>query len=197
MYEVVTTINEAGVAFDRAREMAPENAEARAPERPSLLKDLLNLVTKISFVILVFVLLFTFIFGISRYQDPAMAPAIKDGDLVVYHRYTKAGYQPRDPIVLEVGGQTQVRRVVAVEGDMVDINEDGLLINGALQQEREIYEKTERYVEGVDFPLVVPVGEVFVLGDSRVGSQDSRIYGCVKIEDTKGKVMTVIRRRGI
>ena len=73
----------------------------------------------------------------------------------------------------------------------------GLLINGSLQQEQEIYQKTERYQEGGEFPLTVPEGQVFVLGDSRSGATDSRIYGSVEIEDTLGKVMTVIRRRSI
>jgi len=162
-----------------------------------LLKDLLVLLTKIALIVLVFVILSTFVFGIIRYGEPAMAPAIKDGDLVVYSRFVQNGYQARDAIVLKADGQWQVRRVIATAGDRVDITEDGLLINGALQQEPEIFQKTERYLDGGEFPLVVPEGQVFVLGDSRDGAADSRIYGCVKTDETLGKVMTVIRRRGI
>jgi signal peptidase I len=126
-----------------------------------------------------------------------MSPAIKDGDLVMFYRYTKSGYQPRDVIVLDYNGQKQVRRVIATAGDVVDIVDDKLKINGATQQEDGIYQKTERYQDGVDFPLVVPEGQVFVLSDSRVGAIDSRIYGCVEIDDTLGKVMAVLRRRSI
>jgi len=165
--------------------------------RPSLWKDLLLLLLKIVAITLAFVLLFTFLFGAIRYQDPAMGPAIKDGDLVIFNRYTPSGYLQHDAVALEVDGQKQVRRVIATEGDTVDITEDGLFINGALQQERGIYEKTERYEEGVNFPVTVPRGQIFVLGDSREGATDSRIYGTVKVEDTLGKVMTVIRLRGI
>ena len=162
-----------------------------------LLNDLLMLLAKVALIVLVFTLLFTFVFGIVRYGEPSMAPAIKDGDLVLFNRYVQSGYQVRDAIVLEVDGLTHVRRVVATAGDSVDITEEGLLINGSLQQEHEIYQKTERYQEGGEFPLTVPEGQVFVLGDSRAGATDSRIYGCVEISGTKGKVMTVIRRRGI
>ena len=160
-------------------------------------KDLLALFLKIISIVLVFVLLFTFLFGIVRYRDPSMAPAVKDGDLVIFHRYNSAGYRPQDAVVLRFNGQIQVRRVVAMAGDTVDITESGLVINGALQQELEIYQKTERYEAGVDFPLTVPEGQVFLLGDSRRDATDSRIYGCVNWKDTYGKVMAVIRRRSI
>jgi signal peptidase I len=169
----------------------------RVSQIPSVWKDLLFLLIKIAMIVMAFVVLFTFLFGIMRYPEPSMAPAIKDGDLVVFHRYTKSGYLPQDAVVLEHNGLRQVKRVVATAGDKVDITEDGLVINGALQQESGIYQKTERYQEGIGFPLAVPEGQVFVLGDSRAGATDSRVYGCVKIEDTLGKVMAVIRRRSI
>ena len=162
-----------------------------------LLKDLITLFVKIALIALVFVTLSTFVFGIARYEEPSMAPAVKDGDLVFFNRYAADGYQARDAIALKPGGSMQVRRVVATAGDRVDITVDGLVINGALQQEPGIYQKTERYQDGAEFPLTVPEGQVFVLGDNRKGAEDSRIYGCVKIEDTLGKVMTVIRLRGI
>lgn len=160
-------------------------------------KDLVFLFVKIGVIALVFVLLFTFLFGLTRYEEPSMAPAIKDGDLVVFYRYTASGYQSQDVTVLDFQGERQARRVVAVAGDTVDITEDGLVVNGALQQEPEIYQETKRYEKGAAFPLTVPEGEVFVLGDSREGAADSRVYGCVSVDDTLGKVMLVLRRRNI
>ena len=162
----------------------------------TLINELIFLLLKISFIVLIFVLLFTFLYGAVRYSDPSMSPAIKDGDLVFFYRYTKKGYLPQDVIVINKIGR-QIRRVIAIEGDIVDITDDGLIINGAIQQEPEIFKITYKYNEGTIFPLTVPQGEVFVLADSRVGAMDSRIYGCVNIKDTLGKVMTVIRRRGI
>jgi len=153
-----------------------------------IIQDLLLLLAKIGFIVLIFVVLTTFVFGVVRYDEPSMSPAIKDGDLVFFNRHSAGGYQARDAIVLKHGGQTQVRRVVAIAGDHVDITENGLVINGALQQEPEIYQKTERYREGGEFPLIVPEGQVFVLGDSRSGATDSRIYGCVETEETPGCV---------
>ena len=173
------------------------NLKTPAEKKSSIWKDLLFLFIKIASIVLALLLLFTFLYGVTRYQDPSMAPALKNGDLIVFYRYYGAGYLPQDVIVLDYNGQRQARRVVASAGDTVDITDAGLLVNGALQQEPEIYQKTERYQEGVSFPLTVPEGHIFVLGDSRTGAADSRIYGCVQIEDTLGKVMTVIRRRGV
>jgi signal peptidase I len=185
--------------MERQNEKPPSEYNIRrvyAPAAP-VWKELLFFVLKIASIIAVGAVLFTFMFGFLRYQEPHMDPAIKDGDMVIFHRYTKTGYLPRDAIVFSVGGKQQVRRVVATAGDTVDITEQGLVINGALQQEPDIHQKTERYTDGVSFPLTVPENQVFVLGDSRDGAEDSRIYGCVKIENTMGKVMAVIRQRSI
>jgi signal peptidase I len=162
-----------------------------------LWKDLLFLLIKIAAIAAVVLAMFTFLFGIIRYADPSMDPAIKDDDLVLYYRHVRSGYHAHDPVVVEFEGHLQVRRVVAVAGDVVDITDSGLFINGSLQQEPQVHQPTERYENGVDFPLTVPEGQVFVLGDARLGATDSRIYGCVAIDDTLGKVMMVIRHRGI
>lgn len=163
---------------------------------PPVWMELLYLILRIASVLLIFAALFTFVFGAVRYDEPSMAPMIKDGDLVVYYRYTD-GYIAQDVVMLEFEGKKQARRVVASAGDVVDIEGGGLIVNGARLQELEIYQRTERYEEGVAFPLTVPEGCVFVLGDSRQDATDSRIYGCVRLEDTLGKVMAVLRRRGI
>ncbi len=164
--------------------------------KPPLAVDIMCLLWKILMTAGIFCGMFAFVFGILRVNDRAMFPSMKDGDLVVFYRYDK-NYIATDAVVLKQKGEKQVRRVVAVAGDTVDINENGLLINGALQQENGIYEKTQRYTQGIEFPITLKEDEIFVLGDGRENSTDSRIYGTVKISDTYGKVMTIIRHRGI
>jgi len=171
-------------------------ARTEPSAEPSLLQELMFLFAKTAAIIFVFVLIFTFMFGLCRYPDASMVPAVKDGDLVMFYRLDKE-YVAQDTLVLEFEGQKQVRRVVAVAGDTVDITEEGLLVNGALQQEKEIYMATERYEEGVEFPYIVGEGEVFVLGDRRENASDSRIYGAVKNKDTLGEVMLILRWRNV
>lgn len=166
------------------------------PAQPSLLMEILFLLMKIAVIVLAFILVFTFMFGLCRNPDASMVPAVKDGDLVMFYRLDK-DYVFQDMVVLEFKEKKQVRRVLATAGDTVDITEDGLLVNGALLQEQGIYSPTKRYEAGVEFPLTIGEGEVFVLGDSRENGTDSRIYGAVRIKDTLGKVMLILRWRDV
>ena len=173
-------------------------AKLRGLIKPNgILRDLLFLLLKIAVIVAVFALMFTFLFGIMRYPEPSMDPSVKDRDLVIFYRYTKAGYAQGDVIALKYNGQGQTRRVVARAGDTVDITDDGLIVNGAVQQEPGIAGETVRYDSGIIFPLTVPEGQVFVLADNRAGATDSRIYGPVRVKDTNGKVMALIRIRNI
>ena len=159
-------------------------------------QDILHLLLKIAIILMALFLLFTFMFGLHRTTDISMKPAVKEGDLVIFYRLDKK-YVASDAIVLEHEGKKQVRRVVAVAGDVVDITENGLMINGSLVQEEHIYEDTLRYTNGALLPITVGPDQVFVLGDGRKDSVDSRLYGVVNVKDTLGKIMTVIRRRNI
>jgi len=165
-------------------------------ERYPVIWELGSLVAKISIICLVFVLIFTFIYGLHRNADRDMAPMIKDGDIVLFYRLGSS-YSIGDLVLLNFQGERQVRRIVAKAGDTVDITEDGLFINGALHHELEIFEKTGRYADGIDFPITVGEGQVFLLGDARQNATDSRIYGPVNTDDTLGTAITVIRRRSL
>lgn len=182
--------------LQRSREPPQEPETDAPPPQPPLWKEVLLLLGKIAAICLAFLLLFTFLFGLYRNADSDMTPAVKDGDLVIFYRLDKR-YIAGDVLVLEFEGKKQVRRVVATAGDTVDITEEGLMINGAIQQEPDIYFATYRYERGTGFPVTLGEGQVFVLGDHRINATDSRVYGVVDIQDTLGKVMAVFRRRGI
>lgn len=151
---------------------------------------------KIIVIAFIFLLIFSFIFGVHIVSGRDMNPFIRDGDIVLYYRLNQH-MQASDVIVFEQDNELEVRRIVAVSGDTVNIDQNGLMVNGAYVNEKDIYENTDRYASGIDFPVTLPEGYVFVLGDSREYSKDSRIYGCIKEKNIYGKVTTVIRRRNI
>ena len=160
----------------------------------SVLSDILLLLLKILIVILLFVLLFTFLFGATRYNDVAMEPNIKSGDLVIYSRVDK-DFDVGQEAALKYQGKTQVMRVVATAGDTVDMLPDGFAVNGVIQKEPNPQKQTLPYTEGVTFPITLKKGEIFLLGDDRENSADSRVYGAVQQDDTLGKVLNIVRRR--
>lgn len=166
----------------------------KAHNQTSLLQDIVFLLLKIAIILLCFILLFTFIFGLFQDQDGYMHPTVKCGDLVIFYRLDKI-YKAGDAVVIRNDDKYQVLRVAAVEGDTVDISSDGLIINGSLQLETDIYEETPLYEEGATFPLQVGEGKIFLLGDARESAVDSRIFGAVDVNKTAGKVSMIIRRR--
>ena len=175
------------------KEVPDEIKPVEVKRKPTtLLSDIVFLAGKITMIALSILLLFMFVFGIVQVDDLSMVPAMRDGDIVLFQRFGN-NLIATDAVVVRYEKQTQIRRVIAVAGDTVDITDRGLLINGLAQHESHIFEETTQLPEGIDFPLVVPEGEVFVMGDARARSRDSRIYGTVPIDDILGAVVTVIR----
>ncbi len=163
-------------------------------KQPSTAEELIFLVAKILIAAVLCAVLFLFVFGIHRCGDNSMAPAVKHGDLAFYYRLQQ-DYRSSDVVVLEKDNQLQVRRIVAQAGDIVEIGEDGLRVNGYLQQESGIFTETLPYTEGISFPVTLGKDEYFVLGDNRLDAKDSRIYGAVRKEEIKGLLITLLRRR--
>jgi len=176
------------------KKMPKKQKHEPQPKGSSVWRDIGSLGIKIAVIVVIFVLIFTFFYGFQRNSDPDMFPMVKDGDLIMFYRLDK-DYEIGDLLLLKFQGETEVRRVVAKTGDTVDITDEGLIINGALQQEPDIYQKTQRYDDGILFPITVGKGQVFVLGDARKNAADSRVYGSVDTKNTLGTVITVIRRR--
>jgi len=172
------------------------NQSVMKKKRTTLLSDIAFLFGKITMVVIMITLLFTFAYGVIQVDDFTMMPAIREGDIMLFQRFS-SDLIATDIVIVSYNGQTQVRRVVAVAGDTVDITDQGLIINGLLQQELHIFVETTQFVEGITFPLIVPEQEVFVLGDNRAYARDSRFYGTIRIDDILGNVVTVIRRRNL
>ena len=190
------TTQHAGKPSVTAQHSAAPAAPVKPANGPSVGREFGTLIIKIAVAALAAVALFTFVYGFQRNLEPGMEPAVKDGDLILFYRLDK-NYAIDDLLILKFRGETQIRRVVAKAGDVVDITKDGLIINGDLQQEPDIYQKTERYQHGISFPVKVGPDQVFVLGDARADATDSRVYGPVNTKDTSGMVFGLLRRRGL
>ena len=140
-------------------------------------------------------LIFTQVFLLSRTIGNEMFPAVKDGDLIIGFRLQDY-YEKNDVITYKVNGQRKVGRFLAREGDVVNMDDSGTLrINGTVQSGEIMYPTYAK--DEVEYPYTVPEDHVFVLGDYRTQTIDSRDFGAIPMEDVEGKVITLLRRRGL
>ena len=129
--------------------------------------------------VLAVVLLFTFAIRLIGVDGHSMVPTLQDGDrLLVLNSALCGDCEPGDIVVLRKESflpEPIVKRVIAVGGQVVDIDfgSGTVFVDGVRLHEEYISDKTFRE-EGTAFPLTVPEGSVFVLGDNRNHSTDSR-----------------------
>jgi signal peptidase I len=124
---------------------------------------------------------------IMRVASGSMSPTVAAGDLVLVDRGDET-VDRMDVVVLEHPdtGVLLVKRAVGLGGDRVAIEDGVLVVDAAPVCEPAI---DPARLDGVWFgPVTVPPGEVFLLGDDRAGSIDSRVFGTVPADDVRGVV---------
>ncbi len=179
-----------------SREMTAEKAIAWQRNRIGSRRNVWTLLIKIAAILLSCYLLLTLMFGIGTAEGEDMYPRIRDGDLLIYYRLERE-FNIGDVIAFTINGRQLYGRIVGKAGDTVDITDDGqLVINGSVQQEEVFFETT---IEGrqTELPVKLQGEEVFVLGDNRINAVDSRDFGPVQFRNIDGKVITLLRRRGL
>jgi len=91
--------------------------------------------------------------------------------------------------VLEIGKTTYIKRVIGLPGEHVKIAHNHVYINGNLLEEDYLQDNVlTTNLEGIYTDIVVPQGTVFVMGDNREKSTDSRRFGCIPLEKIESKV---------
>lgn len=141
----------------------------------------------IFFVIMV--LVFRLLVGISFVKGASMSPTLENDQLVVYVRVVPQ-YKRGDVISVRMpSGQYYVKRVIAVAGDTVDIQDGQLYVNGELMSEDYTQGETTLPEGGITCPYQVEEGKLFVMGDNREDSVDSRTFGAVLIKETQGRLV--------
>lgn len=140
-------------------------------------------------VLIILVLLLKVIFGVAIVEGNSMQPYLSNKSGTFFYRLTKE-YQVDDIVIFPQEKDLLIKRIVGVEGDTIDIdNQTGILYVNGVQENRLGISNTYTVEDGISFPLVVGKDEVFVLGDNRRDSKDSRYFGLVSTNQIKGKVI--------
>lgn len=124
-------------------------------------------------------------------RSSSMAPTLHTGDQILAERLTpRFGHLARGDLVVfraPAARALMVKRVVAVAGDRVGLADGRLVVNGHRRPEAYVDLAS---VDGVYFgPEVVPPASVFVMGDDRAASVDSRDFGAVPLDRVLGRVL--------
>ena len=176
-------------------------AEIQEPLKKSWKKEALDWIASIAVAIVIALLIRNFVFTLVEVEGESMVPTLSDGDrlftrIIAYNTPKQGDIIIFNPSISEYDREPNkkiayVKRVIAVEGQTVELTSDGRVsVDGEVLSEDYISEEIKTITpNGVEFPFVVPEDTVFVLGDNRNRSHDSRAkdVGAVPLDNIIGK----------
>ena len=160
--------------------------------RRTFLRTLLN-TTAVLVVVAAATTLISMIFlPVIQVSGDSMTPTLNDGDILLTCNTDSVTYG--DLCCVSWQNKMLLKRVIGLPGDTIIIEEDGsVYVNDALLDEPYVLEKSLGQCD-IQFPYKVPDQQIFILGDNRSRSADSRSadIGCISREQIVGKVLTRI-----
>ena len=164
------------------------------PKQPSRLADLMAKWIVVPLIVLLVgvVLVFYVFFSSAVVDGESMLPTLHNGDYLLITHGASSLHQGDIVVtsVLEKTGPVElVKRVIALPGDTIEIKDDVAWINGTAEPARGQFVSPQFSVSRG--PYVVPSGYVYVMGDNRPISEDSRYLGPVPLSGLKGRAVLV------
>lgn len=162
-------------------------------------KEILDWILHITFAIIAGILIITYVAQRTVVDGNSMLPTLKDKDQLIIEKLTPRFSHIKGsdivtiyiPEYLDRNKKYVVKRVIATEGDFVEIRQDGVFVNGQKLDENYILGEETLPVKEDYSSMTVPEGHIYVLGDNRMpnGSFDSRSFGTVGLDRVVGKML--------
>lgn len=168
--------------------------EKQAAKQKAFKTELFEYAEVVIFCICGMFLVFTFLVRVITVDGESMLPTLQHNDkLLISSLFYEPDYGDIVVVTQPTGdNKPYIKRIIALEGDQVDIDFEAgeVFVNDQLQREPYVNEPTFSQYD-VQFPLIVPEGRVFVMGDNRNHSKDSRDsqLGTVDTRYLLGRVM--------
>lgn len=188
---------------DGGTDASEKTGETGTMREKSKLVSVIEWVVLAILAMLCSVLIRRFLVDVYIIPTESMTTTILPGDRMIGEKVTLYFSEPeRGQVVtfenpLEGESTTLVKRCVAVAGDEVDLINGALYVNGEFQDEpyvlgRPSYPLIEADGIGpISYPYVVPEGTIWVMGDNRTNSNDSRYFGPVPLENVAAKALCI------
>ncbi len=148
----------------------------------------------VALVILIFIV-FRFVIGFSTVDGVSMQTTLMKGETVFYSRITGEPEYGDIVFVRIPSGEYYVKRVIAKSGDSVNLTDGVLSVNGVPEEGAYMNGVTKPEDLVVSYPYTVPDGCLFLLGDNREESIDSRSFGAISQKEVKGKIFFRMGKR--
>ena len=146
-------------------------------------------------------LLRTFVLGFYYVPSGSMLNTIQEGDLVLGEKVSLciADPEPGDVVTFDspIDGETLIKRVIAVGGQTIDLRDGVVYVDGAPLEEPYVEGRPTESLselagsENIQYPYTIPEGMVWVMGDNRTNSKDSRFFGPVSVDDVTSRAVLI------
>lgn len=156
-----------------------------------------NIKLYIIYIFIIFgiaIMLQRYVFSRATVTGPSMQPTFSNKDVIFVEKVsTEIGHISRGEIVIfnskDENNDTYIKRVIGIAGDRIDIKDSQVYLNGKLLSEKYLPAGVRTEPNSINTKYTIPKGHIFVLGDNRSNSTDSRILGPISLKNIKGHVV--------
>jgi signal peptidase I len=180
---------------------SPKRRTPTDPYTPRLVSQrpfgcLFEIVETLVLTLVIFLVIQNFVAQPYRVQQNSMERTLEPDQYVLVDKLTSHfdDYKRGDIVVFnppeawaQGDGTPFIKRVIGVGGDTVDIKDGHVYVNGVPLDEPYVFDEQPTVMTGDRSEWVIPQGELFVMGDHRANSADSRVFGPIEKKDVVGR----------
>ena len=137
---------------------------------------------KIFLVFVLVIMIRVFVLDVITVEGMSMYPTLNEhNDKVILEKYKQFtdDYDRGDIVVIKIDDRSIIKRVIGLPNETIEIKNSNVYINGELLKEPYLDDSVKTYP---DMTIKIPSDSIFVMGDNRQNSSDSRSIGAVKID---------------